>query len=60
MQRTTEYRLLGRMVAIDMTMDAMSADPRNSGLEVGNSTFQYTTIGGFKEIDRADNGDLIP
>ena len=42
---------------MDMTQDAESAGQVDLW---GSSTFVYTTIGGWKEIDRADNGDQIP
>ena len=57
MSQYVEQRLLGRMVAMDMTQDAESAGQVDLW---GSSTFVYTTIGGWKEIDRADNGDQIP
>lgn len=56
MAQNVEQRLLGRMVAMDMTQDAESA----SVDMLGGCTYIYTTIGGQKEIDRADNGDQIP
>lgn len=56
MSQNVEQRLLGRMVAMDMTQDADSA----SVDMLGGCTYIYTTIGGWKEIDRADNGDQIP
>jgi hypothetical protein len=56
MSQNNEQRLLGRMVAMDMTQDAESA-----AVDIfGGCTYIYTTIGGWKEIDRADNGDQIP
>lgn len=59
MTQGTEQRLLGRLVAIDMTSDAASAQ---LGMAVmgAASTFTYTTIDGTREVDRADNGDQIP
>jgi small nuclear ribonucleoprotein (snRNP)-like protein len=54
----SEQRLLGRLVAIDMTSNVELNDAGKN--EMLSSTYQYTTIGGTREIDRADNGDQIP
>ncbi|GAB3357767.1 hypothetical protein GCM10027430_27420 [Lysobacter tyrosinilyticus] len=41
---------------MDVTQDAESASIE----QMAASTYGYTWIGGFREIDRADNGDQIP
>lgn len=56
MTQNNEQRLLGRMVAMDMTQDAESV----SGEHMAASTIAYTWVGGWREVDRADNGDQIP
>lgn len=43
------------MVAMDMTQDAES-----TSINQFASTIYYTWVGGYREVDRADNGDQIP
>jgi len=61
MKHQSMPRLIGRQLAVPTKrVDISDIEGRHKTQMAGRTTVEYTTIDGFREVDFADNGDVVP